>query len=196
MDPTSNRELNTRQAILRAAFSLFAEQGFHGTSMRQIAETSGTALGGIYNHFQSKKQIFEMLLLERHPVIQVLETLSRAPGGSAEEFFRSAAGVIQDELRNQPGFIKIMLIEITEFKSQHLPTIIETFLPKAQTLIERFRGEWDQMRDLPTREVITHFFSAILASNVAVYFSGGSVLPDLETHLDIFFHGIMNKEKL
>lgn len=195
MDPASNRELNTRQAILGAAFSLFAEQGFHGTSMRQIAETSETALGGIYNHFQSKKQIFEMLLLERHPIIQVLETLSKAPGGSAEEFFRCAAGVIQDELRNRPGFIKIMLIEITEFKSQHLPVIIETFLPKSQALIERFRGEWKQMRDLPTREVITHFFSAMLASSVAVYFSGGSEPPNLETHLDIFFHGIVNKEK-
>lgn len=194
MDSIPNKELNTRQAILSAAFSLFAEQGFHGTSMRQIAETSGTALGGIYNHFESKQQIFEVLLLERHPIIQVLETLRAAHGSSAEEFFRNAAGVIQDELRNQPGFIKIMLIEITEFKSQHLPSIIETFLPRSLALIEGFRGEWKQMRDLPTQELLTHFFSAMLASNIAFYLSGGSVLPDLDTHLDIFFHGIVDKE--
>lgn len=193
LDPTSNRELSTRQAILSAAFSLFAEQGFHGTSMRQIAETSGTALGGIYNHFQSKQQIFETLLLERHPIIHVLETLRTSSGSTAEEFFRNAARVIEHELRDEPGFIKIMLIEITEFKSRHLPAIIETFLPQAQGLIDGIRGEWKQMRDLPTTEVITHFFIAMLASNVSLYMSKGSLRPDLETHLDIFFHGIVSK---
>jgi AcrR family transcriptional regulator len=195
MVPSLNQELNTRQAILNAAYNLFAEQGFHGTSMRQIAETSGTALGGIYNHFQSKKQIFEILLLERHPIIRVLEVLNKASGDSVEDFFHNAAFVVQGELRKQPGFVNIMLIEITEFKSHHLPMLIDTFLPKVQAVIERFRDEWSQMRDLPAREVMTHFFSVLLASNVSIHFSDGSEPPDLETHLDIFFHGIVKKEK-
>jgi AcrR family transcriptional regulator len=194
MESPSNYEHNTRQAILDAAFSLFAEQGFHGTSMRQIAETSGTALGGIYNHFRSKQQIFEILLLERHPIIAVLEVLSKSSGKTVQEFFRHAASVVQRELSSQPGFVNIMLIEITEFKSQHLPKLIETFFPEAQRVFENLQDKWSDMRDLPAREVIFHFFITLLACNVTAYFSLGSELPVLDTQLDIFFHGIVKKE--
>ena len=37
----------TRLAIEDAALSLFMEQGYHATSMRQIAERAELALGGI-----------------------------------------------------------------------------------------------------------------------------------------------------
>ena len=37
----------TRLAVEDAAMGLFLEQGYHATSMRQIAERAGLALGGI-----------------------------------------------------------------------------------------------------------------------------------------------------
>jgi AcrR family transcriptional regulator len=40
----------TKSEITQVAYRLFLEQGYHGTSMRQIAQNSGIALGGIYNH--------------------------------------------------------------------------------------------------------------------------------------------------
>ena len=43
----------TRQEIINAAHDLFTQQGFHGTSMRQIAKQAGMALGSLYNHFLS-----------------------------------------------------------------------------------------------------------------------------------------------
>ena len=58
----------TRLAIEDAALELYMEQGYHATSMRQIADRSGLALGGIYNHFGGKEQIFEALIVDRHPV--------------------------------------------------------------------------------------------------------------------------------
>lgn len=195
MDTQLSQGQNTRQAILNAAFDLFAAQGFHATSMRQIAERSGTALGGIYNHFQSKEQIFETLVLERHPVNRVLEILKQAPGETGEDFFRNAAQAIQDELRSQPGFLNLALVEITEFKTQHVPKLINAFLPQGLALLERFRGEQGQMRDLPAQTVMVSFLSSLLAGFLTAHFSGGSTPPDLETQLDIFFHGVMKAEK-
>ncbi|MCE7861481.1 MAG: TetR/AcrR family transcriptional regulator, partial [Chloroflexi bacterium CFX2] len=52
----------TRLAIEDAAVELFIEQGYHATSMRQIADRAGLALGGIYNHFASKEEIFEAIV--------------------------------------------------------------------------------------------------------------------------------------
>ncbi len=57
----------TRLAIEDAAVNLFMEHGYHATSMRQIAEQAGLALGGIYNHFSSKEELFEAIIIDKHP---------------------------------------------------------------------------------------------------------------------------------
>ena len=50
-----SRGERTRAEIIQAAHDLFIQQGYHGTSMRQIAGQAGIALGGLYNHFESKE---------------------------------------------------------------------------------------------------------------------------------------------
>jgi len=47
---------------MQATLELIAEQGFHGTSMAEIAEKAGVAAGTIYRYFESK----EMLISELH----------------------------------------------------------------------------------------------------------------------------------
>ena len=54
MEESSTKGERTRQEILQSAHQLFLKNGYHGTSMRQIAEGAGIAVGGIYNHFASK----------------------------------------------------------------------------------------------------------------------------------------------
>ena len=81
----------TRQVIIEAAYALFLEQGYAATSMRQIAERTGLALGGIYNHFASKEAIFSDLIIAKHPFHEILPLLLVAPGETVEEFVRNAA---------------------------------------------------------------------------------------------------------
>src|SRR5512138_2178270 len=77
----------TRLAIEDAAIHLFLEQGYHATSMRQIADRAQLALGGIYNHFSSKEDIFEAIILDQHPYKKILPLILEAEGETAEEFF-------------------------------------------------------------------------------------------------------------
>ena len=48
---------DTRERILDAALALFAERGFHGTSMPALAERASVAAGTPYRHFDGKEQI-------------------------------------------------------------------------------------------------------------------------------------------
>ncbi len=48
---------STRERILTAAASLFAEHGFDGSSMPAIARSSGITAGAIYKHFKSKGEL-------------------------------------------------------------------------------------------------------------------------------------------
>ena len=54
----------TQKDILQSALELFLNHGYHGTSMRRIAQQAGIALGGIYNHFSSKEDLFVKILLK------------------------------------------------------------------------------------------------------------------------------------
>jgi AcrR family transcriptional regulator len=68
----------TRMAIQDAALDLFLQQGFHATSMRQIADKAGLALGGIYNHFSSKDEIFAAIVMDKHPYKQIVPIILAA----------------------------------------------------------------------------------------------------------------------
>jgi len=50
-----------REEILDAALALFAERGFHGTAIPDIATDAGIATGTIYRHFASKETLVNEL---------------------------------------------------------------------------------------------------------------------------------------
>lgn len=52
----------TRQAILDAALDLFADKGYFGTSLRDVARVVGVRESALYNYFPGKEALFEALL--------------------------------------------------------------------------------------------------------------------------------------
>lgn len=52
------KDLEKRQLILQAAKVLFLKNGFHGSSMNQIAKSAGVTKLTVYNHFQDKENLF------------------------------------------------------------------------------------------------------------------------------------------
>jgi len=57
VEATAEDTASTRDRILTAATRFFAEQGFAGTSMPEIAKASGITAGAIYKHFESKADL-------------------------------------------------------------------------------------------------------------------------------------------
>lgn len=55
----------TRQRILDAAEELFAAHGFHGTSMRDVAEAIGSGIALVTYHFGTKDVLFNMVIKRR-----------------------------------------------------------------------------------------------------------------------------------
>ncbi len=70
-----NEELQTiRERILETATRLFVERGYHGLSMREIAEACSLSKAGIYYHFEDKEQLF-LVILEKS--LDELEVITR-----------------------------------------------------------------------------------------------------------------------
>lgn len=53
-----------REQLLDVALEAFAEQGFHATSMNEVAEAAGVTKPVLYQHFSSKRQLYLELLDE------------------------------------------------------------------------------------------------------------------------------------
>jgi AcrR family transcriptional regulator len=70
----------TRQAILDAALVLFADKGFFGTSLRDVAGAVGVRESALYNYFKSKEALFEALILaDQHTKIERLAATADGP---------------------------------------------------------------------------------------------------------------------
>ncbi len=54
--------MSTKEKILDAALTLFAENGYDGTSMEQIANIVGIKAPSLYKHYKGKEDILNALI--------------------------------------------------------------------------------------------------------------------------------------
>lgn len=76
-----------REEILAAARRVFAARGFRGTTIADIAEDAGIALGTIYLYFASKDDVFAALS-EQFSALIVAAMIDVPAGGSLEDTVR------------------------------------------------------------------------------------------------------------
>ena len=70
----------TRQAILDAALDLFAQKGYFGTSLRDVASSVGVRESALYNYFDSKAALFDALILaDQHTKVERLSSIADGP---------------------------------------------------------------------------------------------------------------------
>jgi len=75
---------NTRERLLAAARSAFAESGFHGASVEEIATRAGFSTGALYSNFGGKEDLFLVLMereIEEH-AREIAEAVAKRPSVS------------------------------------------------------------------------------------------------------------------
>jgi AcrR family transcriptional regulator len=191
----------TRNAIEDAALELFITNGYHATSMRQIAEKAGLALGGIYNHFNSKEDNFEAIVVDKHPYKKILPLVLEAQGETAEDFLRNAALISTNVIKKEPYFIKLMFIELVEFHGKHGKTLMIEVIPKLIPVFEKLTKSRNELRIKNPATLARSFFGLIISYMITDIIIGDSpfrkMLPDnpVDAYVDIFLHGVIKESK-
>jgi TetR/AcrR family transcriptional repressor of mexJK operon len=62
--PEETRSARKRNAIMQAATARFLQQGYHGTSMDQVASLAAVSKQTVYKHFADKYQLFREIVLD------------------------------------------------------------------------------------------------------------------------------------
>ena len=74
-----------REQILDVAVQVFARQGFHGTSMNEVAEAAGVTKPVLYQHFDSKQDLYLALIDEigKRMITSIAKATAGATSGKA-----------------------------------------------------------------------------------------------------------------
>lgn len=198
--PATGKGQRTRQAIIDAAYTLFIEKGYHGTSLRHIAQAAGIALGGIYNHFANKEEIFKGVVLAHHPFVKALPHIQAAEGDSAETLLRHAAHLIMAEIEKEPHIINMLFIELIELDGQHMPEVAAQMFPDVAQFLQKVQSVWtgEGKRPFFLPLLLQSFMGMIVAYFITHQIMGrmAQLVPPmtLDQHLDIYLHGLLQYE--
>lgn len=195
-DESIRKGERTRAALLEASYQLFITQGYHATSTRDITSAAGLAVGGIYNYFRTKEDIYLALLTERHPLLQILPALQNAQGDTVEELVRDAAVHTIEALDRRHQAFGLMYVELAEFRGKHLPQIFKLAYPPFMEFAQRLTQAHGTLRDVPMpimlRVFLGMFFSYFVTDLLISKQLPVSVTQDVfDGFVDIYLHGIL-----
>jgi AcrR family transcriptional regulator len=165
----------TRQAALRVALTLFTEQGYEATSLRQIADALGINKASLYYHFPNKEAIlragFEQRGSEAADLVEWCEQQPQTPALLREAVLRWVDSFSEEKLQG------IRLLRGNPFIGRAL----------AEGEGERIGEPLNRLSDLllgllpdPTPADAVLVRMALLSINAAVEAGIGSGVPDAD----------------
>lgn len=111
---TDHNEPDTFREILAVAARLFADQGYHATSMREVGRQVGLNPSSIYHHFSGKEQIlFTVMDRAMDDALEVLEDIVAAEHPPVEK----ARRVLDFYTRYFAGDRDRLLLLVNEIRS-------------------------------------------------------------------------------
>lgn len=110
-----------------AALRIFTRQGYHGTSVREIADGAGVSLGNIYNYYASKEDIYCSLVRRYGQRMAQLQGEKITPllGSFAPENLTRLAEAIREIVAENSDYWRLMYIDVVEFRNQHFSHIFQ-----------------------------------------------------------------------
>ena len=146
------RSILTQQKLLDAAIDAFAENGFKGTSTRDIADRAGVHHPLITYHFKNKDQLWRTAVnrVFREFNIALVKALAELPKDDSRQL---AAAFIRTYVRfvhEQPALHKIILQE-SNSESERLDWLIQTHLRPLYEQVESHLSDLQQSGLAPGR---------------------------------------------
>ena len=192
----SSRAEHTRSEILQAANRLFIDRGYHGTSMRQIAQQAGISLGGIYNHFSGKEDIFIGVFMGFNPYVDILPLVNQAQGETLDEIIHDAAQRIVSGLGARKDFLNLMFIELVEFKGEHIAPLFQNVFPELMNFAQRNLVNRPELRHIPPVILIRAFVGLFFSYTITEIIIADQLPAEgrqgaLDYFVDIYLHGIL-----
>src|SRR5512143_2008963 len=105
----AQQNAETRRRLLTSARRIFLRQGFHATSLADVAKDAGYTKGAVFSQFENKADLFLALLEERsRERVARLETLRAGPQ-TAESLVRWLAADWRDHISGDRAWTLLVI---------------------------------------------------------------------------------------
>jgi AcrR family transcriptional regulator len=101
----------TRDRVIQAAMDVFAQRGYHGTTVDDIVAASETSKGAFYHYFPSKQGIFVSLLEQLAAMVEAGVEMAIEREGGALAKVEAALRVVLEVAAQRRDLARILLIE-------------------------------------------------------------------------------------
>jgi AcrR family transcriptional regulator len=174
MPKLQDHDVERNQVMIeKAALHVFTRQGFHGTSVRDIAREAGLSLGNLYNYYATKEDIY-VSLVKRYgrQMLDIQEkTLKHLLGRLDEDGLRQLAYAVRDIVYNHSDYWRLMYIDVVEFGNRHFINSFRQVSMNLQRLAGGFPKRAEGVRadvDLPAAytAVYMNFFTYFLTEEL------------------------------
>jgi TetR/AcrR family transcriptional regulator, fatty acid metabolism regulator protein len=145
-------QTDKRKQILDAAVRVFAEHGYHGSRVGDIAEDAGVAHGLLYHYFSSKEEVLRTVFVENWGELLARFRAVEATDEPAAEKLEGIAKILLRTWRNDPALVTVMVREVArsrEIQGQ-IDEVREAFAI-VQRVIEEGQAAGSFRRDLDAR---------------------------------------------
>jgi AcrR family transcriptional regulator len=111
--------------ITKAALEVFAEYGYHGSTMEQIMRVSGLSKGLVYHYFPSKEKIFFHLVDTALEISRITwkEALD-SPGTAWEKIEKLSENVVKTAFTDESSLYSLIMIQATT-QGKGIPGLME-----------------------------------------------------------------------
>lgn len=132
--------------IEEAARELFIRQGFHRTSMRDIAKTAEVSLGNLYNYYETKEAIYQSIINRYSEIVnEKLGDIFNEIDEPLDPANLRKFGQMIGELVNQHSdFWLLMYIDVLEFQNSHFRKMFEGL---SRRLDKIFSGKYKEAKN-------------------------------------------------
>ena len=134
MTDRSIAQTDKRTLILDAAIRVFAEHGYHGARVGDIAEDAGVAHGLLYHYFASKDEVLRTIFVENWGELIGRFRAVEDADESASEKLEGIAKILLRTWRNDPALVTVMVREVA--RSQQLQAQV-TEVREAFAIVQR-----------------------------------------------------------
>ena len=141
-----------RKQILDAAIRVFADNGYHGARIGDIAEHAGVAHGLLYHYFASKDDVLRTIFVENWgELIHRLRDVESSDE-PADVKLGGVAKILLRTWRNDPALVTVMVREVARSHQLHaqVDNVREAFAI-VQRVIEQGQTEGTFRKDLDSR---------------------------------------------
>ena len=121
---------DTRTTILRVATKLFADKGFEGVSMRNIADEVHLSAPALYNHFKDKQSLYITAIAETFENKSEQYTEALEAEGAPLERLHNIVELYTQLLHEDPDFHRLIQRELLDGDEKRLQYLAnEVFTP-------------------------------------------------------------------